>query len=196
MVTSSDVGTEMKKTLLAALLGATAIYTPANAAQFIRLTASGEGVQKHFNQGDPAPISSAPIIVNMTMTIATSSLGCSWSYNCSVGPSQAYAQASINRFYVLANLRFDGSSAMPTIGTFLGGTFLVDVGTIATRDSYEALLTSVQIEYVDLSGFPNPPVTYSILPGVPEPASWALMIAGFGLAGGAMRRRSNLLRSI
>ena len=29
----------------------------------------------------------------------------------------------------------------------------------------------------------------SIGPGVPEPASWALMIAGFGLAGAAMRRR-------
>lgn len=28
-------------------------------------------------------------------------------------------------------------------------------------------------------------------PGVPEPASWALMIGGFGLAGAAMRRRSN-----
>lgn len=27
-------------------------------------------------------------------------------------------------------------------------------------------------------------------PSVPEPASWALMVAGFGLAGGAMRRRS------
>jgi hypothetical protein len=27
------------------------------------------------------------------------------------------------------------------------------------------------------------------LPGVPEPASWALMIGGFGMVGGAMRRR-------
>ena len=25
--------------------------------------------------------------------------------------------------------------------------------------------------------------------GVPEPATWAMMIAGFGLVGGAMRRR-------
>ena len=33
-------------------------------------------------------------------------------------------------------------------------------------------------------------VNYSaVLPGVPEPASWALMIAGFGMAGAAMRRR-------
>ncbi|GEM_PF-936043 len=29
---------------------------------------------------------------------------------------------------------------------------------------------------------------------VPEPASWAMMIAGFGLAGGAMRRRRAVLR--
>jgi hypothetical protein len=28
--------------------------------------------------------------------------------------------------------------------------------------------------------------------GVPEPASWALMIAGFGLAGGALRHRRSL----
>ncbi len=30
------------------------------------------------------------------------------------------------------------------------------------------------------------------LPGVPEPAAWAMMVAGFGLAGGAMRRRKAL----
>ncbi|MBS0360963.1 MAG: PEPxxWA-CTERM sorting domain-containing protein [Proteobacteria bacterium] len=29
----------------------------------------------------------------------------------------------------------------------------------------------------------------SVAPGVPEPASWALMIGGFGLAGAALRRR-------
>ena len=33
-------------------------------------------------------------------------------------------------------------------------------------------------------------LTYSVTaPGVPEPASWAMMIAGFGLAGAAMRAR-------
>ncbi len=35
--------------------------------------------------------------------------------------------------------------------------------------------------------------TYTPLAGaVPEPASWALMIAGFGLVGGAMRRRQRV----
>ncbi len=32
----------------------------------------------------------------------------------------------------------------------------------------------------------------SAAPGVPEPASWALMIAGFGLTGAAMRRRQSV----
>ncbi len=32
--------------------------------------------------------------------------------------------------------------------------------------------------------------TFTPTPGVPEPASWAMMIAGVGLAGGALRRRS------
>jgi hypothetical protein len=30
--------------------------------------------------------------------------------------------------------------------------------------------------------------------GVPEPASWALMLGGFGLVGGAMRRRRVAMR--
>lgn len=33
----------------------------------------------------------------------------------------------------------------------------------------------------------------SIAPGVPEPASWALMVAGFGLVGAAARRRKAAL---
>jgi hypothetical protein len=32
--------------------------------------------------------------------------------------------------------------------------------------------------------------TLNVTPAVPEPASWALMIGGFGLVGGTMRRRS------
>jgi hypothetical protein len=34
--------------------------------------------------------------------------------------------------------------------------------------------------------------TFTPTPGVPEPASWALLIAGFGLVGSAMRRRQSV----
>ncbi|NJC07421.1 hypothetical protein GGQ62_000419 [Polymorphobacter fuscus] len=42
--------------------------------------------------------------------------------------------------------------------------------------------------YVYLDGFGAAPPPIG---GVPEPSSWAMMIAGFGLVGGAMRRRAN-----
>lgn len=41
----------------------------------------------------------------------------------------------------------------------------------------------------DLSGFTP------LQAAVPEPASWAMMVAGFGLVGGAMRRRSPIARA-
>jgi hypothetical protein len=33
---------------------------------------------------------------------------------------------------------------------------------------------------------------FSATTGVPEPAAWAMMLAGFGLVGSAMRRRSKV----
>ena len=40
---------------------------------------------------------------------------------------------------------------------------------------------------------PDTPITASINLGVPEPASWAMFIGGFGLIGATMRRRSTSL---
>jgi hypothetical protein len=37
-------------------------------------------------------------------------------------------------------------------------------------------------------------ITSNAAPGVPEPASWAMLIAGFGLTGAAMRRRGVRVR--
>jgi hypothetical protein len=41
-----------------------------------------------------------------------------------------------------------------------------------------------------LAGYPDSGWLVSAGGGVPEPASWALMVAGFAVAGGALRRRS------
>jgi hypothetical protein len=43
-----------------------------------------------------------------------------------------------------------------------------------------------------LAGYPDSGWLVSVGGGVPEPASWALMIAGLGLTGGALRRRAAL----
>jgi len=66
----------------------------------------------------------------------------------------------------------------------LGDTFTdLMVNTISiTGSGYGAYAGSVAFTLFDDGGNPQP--------AVPEPASWAMMITGFGLVGGAMRRRS------
>ena len=49
---------------------------------------------------------------------------------------------------------------------------------------------ALSLGYFDSNNFDNSgQITFNIL-GVPEPATWALMIMGFGMVGGAMRRRT------
>lgn len=70
---------------------------------------------------------------------------------------------------------------------------LTDVGSGFSEftSGYNAALTWSIDEDVVPPPPPPPPV-----PEVPEPASWALMITGFGLAGGALRRRRLRLGSV
>jgi hypothetical protein len=68
-----------------------------------------------------------------------------------------------------------------------GGLYHLN-GSLADTRIYQGALTGQEV--LDLyNDVPNGPTT----PGVPEPATWALMISGFGLAGASLRRRRELL---
>lgn len=56
--------------------------------------------------------------------------------------------------------------------SFSGTAFSIDFGGTANQTGYDNITFG------------------SANPGVPEPAAWAMMLAGFGLVGGAMRRRT------
>lgn len=48
----------------------------------------------------------------------------------------------------------------------------------------------LRLFYWDSNNFDNSgEITFQLLAGVPEPTTWAMMILGFGVVGGAMRRR-------
>ncbi len=68
-----------------------------------------------------------------------------------------------------------------------------DVNDCCTHNSFAS---AAGLNVVDTDGFGNPTTLAGDVriggggfTGVPEPGAWALMIAGFGLAGAALRRR-------
>lgn len=99
-------------------------------------------------------------------------------------------------FYAGATLSFLGVS-----GDLLGTQMFAPVGPNESRaplsyaNNFQNIASVVFTRLENSNGpalFPIDNVTFTLndVAAVPEPASWAMMIAGFGLVGGAMRRRS------
>ena len=89
----------------------------------------------------------------------------------------------------LADLAFYDSSALGGLGVqdIDTGVVLVDAGGPQLFTGTTANPTFRTGTFA-LSGFGGESYTLTIA-GVPEPASWAMMIGGIGAAGGALRRR-------
>lgn len=76
---------------------------------------------------------------------------------------------------------FNGSSVFSLVGSLSPGGFQTISGLAGNIDQLNFILTangtSVNLDNIDVSA------------AVPEPATWAFMILGFGAIGGALRRR-------
>jgi hypothetical protein len=90
-------------------------------------------------------------------------------------------EASIHFGQIFNSADFAGG--LPATLTFYGIRY------VGTLDSYGD--PNVTSRTYDSPAFYFGADRNAIAVGVPEPASWALMIAGFGLTGAAMRRRRN-----
>lgn len=65
--------------------------------------------------------------------------------------------------------------------------------------TFVAMATSGNLEFIankegGLASYGNEITNVSLIAAIPEPASWAMMLAGFGIMGLAMRRRAALVR--
>jgi hypothetical protein len=86
------------------------------------------------------------------------------------------------------------------VSLFAGATHLGDVGVVVTDTSpftpdLVSLgaftgVTRMVVTTTDFGGVVYNDFAFTPGPNVPEPAAWALMIAGFGLAGATLRRRA------
>ncbi|WEK41727.1 MAG: PEPxxWA-CTERM sorting domain-containing protein [Candidatus Sphingomonas colombiensis] len=86
-------------------------------------------------------------------------------WNAAQGLSATFSNAKLNVFF---------NSPLTSTGTSLNQT------TSETEKGYNRYLTSGSVS--------------AVAGAVPEPATWAMMIAGFGLVGAAMRRRAVKVR--
>ncbi|WP_380877870.1 hypothetical protein ACFB49_14600 [Sphingomonas sp. DBB INV C78] len=82
---------------------------------------------------------------------------------------------------------YDQFGAITSTGAFQlgqGSDWVSAVGDISSVISKVTITTTLDLEDVR-----QVRITATDVPLVPEPATWAMMIAGFGLVGGAMRRQ-------
>jgi hypothetical protein len=104
------------------------------------------------------------------------------------------------------NIAWNSILGVADIAALLGGSYdnVHSTGTIKSGNTYTAdldltgnlLFFGAGFDQQDTKfktnrndGFKLGALGLSTVPAVPEPATWAMMIAGFGLVGGAMRRR-------
>ncbi len=187
-----------------AIAAALAIGTSANAATFTvfatdNIFAAGNAVAPILPHGGGTLPSFINVSAGQTVKVtATGSIDCcsGSSYN---GPAGRGGISNITNTlgngignysgatFALAGVFTGGASSIPfTVG--VGGNFLVPTG--ATKFYFgipDAFGFNGDVDYYfDNNG------SFSVTTSVPEPASWALMIVGFGLVGATMRRRQGL----
>lgn len=108
--------------------------------------------------------------------------------SCSVA-SSTRALTICDAHDLFIDLYGEGPAVAFGVATFPGLTsiyYVFQPGAFAANGTYETVrFGASQHAVLTVSGFEEPQTPG----GVPEPSAWALMIAGFGLAGATLRRR-------
>jgi hypothetical protein len=117
--------------------------------------------------------------------------------------SNVYTATNAIRFFTNNNIGVAGFNDTTTqdVLDFSSGVFLIydgfsNAGPIATTGTFTSVLAT-NAGALNWTATPPGILTFRAVVGdapgaVPEPATWAMMLAGFGVVGGAMRRRQRV----
>ncbi|WP_240047501.1 PEPxxWA-CTERM sorting domain-containing protein [Sphingomonas panacisoli] len=165
----------MKKLLFGTAAAVLAfVSVPASAGDFIfNFTATGISGSGTFTTQNTPNSSGGYLITNTTGTVTVGANTFSIT-----GPTNYAAASNLLYAFQTPLLDFDGTSFA------LSNPAATDVN-LYYLGGYRYIRTGMSGNQA-LTSFTVTPATAA----VPEPATWAMMIMGFGLVGGAMRRRS------
>jgi hypothetical protein len=179
----------------AAATAAFLLASASNASTFITYTGTGHGEFLKFDiNNNLIRQGGAAFTYTLRLVSDTFGTGCfAGPITCTVSPDGVGGNYSVGSNWETLSLSFTGSGSTKypdASATLLGGSatsFRPDVN--FSRFIWYGTVDSVQ---VTTSEGPFAAGTFYVswsATGVPEPTTWALMIAGFALVGGAMRRR-------
>lgn len=175
-----------KKIAFAALAATAAYAAPASAATITYLTGPAVAL---FGVGPGEAGAGILFIVSGT----AGDFEATYTFDNPFDPALAGASATFN---------FDGDGITFTGGDFSGGGFFTtSTTTLGTSIQIDRFSLALGPQTLNIRGTFAPTGNSSALIGgeltlaqVPEPATWALFILGFGAIGSTMRRRSSKVR--
>ena len=117
------------------------------------------------------------------------------SFTTSFSPASAFSfvLGSLDVYNSLTLFFTDGTSTLLTGGAIVGSPTLFDSGSqtdAQTNGVVTYTATGARISGATFASTGNSFEFDNLAAAVPEPAMWGMMILGFGLVGGALRRRS------
>jgi PEP-CTERM motif len=189
----SKKGPVMKKLMFAALIASASITTPAAAAVVIGTTVDGLTYNRALSGAPPSGLSGVGTAVRYKVTPFT--VTANGSYTLALTATSAFDaflglhNNAFNPANALQNaLAYDddagpGSDSLITINLMSGVSYFAIATGFANTDFGDYSL--------DISGAGD--VVIGGAGAVPEPTTWAMIIAGFGIVGGALRRRRRTL---
>jgi hypothetical protein len=186
----------MKKIITAVALAALATATPVFASTTIDFESTTPGLQPDpLTIGDATFTSPGNIYVSDFLFDGNLQACAAFEPECNAELDVSFASAISGLTFLASG--DESASTLTVFLSFLGGAtstvlFTLD-GNLSTYDlidlsSYSNIL-SFSLNTDDSYGLSYDDFTYDVAGAVPEPATWAMMILGFGAVGFAMRRR-------
>jgi len=186
-------------TMMAATLLSTAAFA-ASTANAATLVVDVSGIDSYGGYGDPGntilsfDIGAGSIVTDVAYDVSLEAFSPSWLSEITLDFTDSATLAGVS----LTPGFMDSTSG---VGSYADSASLVDLGLSFAVGDDGILLLQFYDSFDDSSVTPDGRWTQGSItftytatdtPAVPEPATWAMLISGFALAGAAMRRRATV----